>query len=740
MKISLVICTYNRLKTLSISLHAIELLRYPELEVIVVDGPSTDGTFEYLNKEWKDKIKICKCNEANLSKSRNIGIKNASGDIICFTDDDGIPEFDWLDSLSLAYDNPKVGAAGGWVRNHTGVEFQTKYIISSRNSRSETLISDETKLPVAKPGADNFVALIGVNSSFLRSALLEVGGFDEEYAYYLDETDVIVRMIDAGYDVKIIPDAQVHHKYAPSHIRNKKNFIQSWFEVIKSTCYYILKNMSPHKPMSEKLEFIWEELQNRRNETEIYFKNGFIDKSKFDSLIKEIEEGYRKGLFDAFAHTPRQLIGEFEKTTFLNLPRKIPSNKRLRLAFVTALYPPRPCGGVAVFIYNLAIELAKLGHEITVITQADNGCGHTVDFENSVWVHRLPQDDSVDIELPPNMPDMPEGPKKNAGKILAELNRVNKYRQFDYVIGTIWDLDMAAIIASQKYPTAMYLVTNYKLMEESKAEWKSNEEFYHNHVLKMIEAEGWALRHVSHVLSSTNAIAQDTEKAYQLHFNPEKLSIIPFGVSEACTTISPSEQNDSNKVNLLYVGRFEHRKGIDLLLEILPELMEEFPQLEIVCVGDKTLPSKDGKTYEEIFLEKHGGKPWLSRINFPGYINDGELECLYANCDIFVAPSRYESFGLIYIEAMRFGKPCIGTTAGGIPEVIDDQKTGLLVPPDNAQALKAAIEKLLIDEDLRHKFGELGRERFQEKFTTGIFAKKIESLFYNLISHNRDRV
>ncbi|SCC01537.1 MULTISPECIES: glycosyltransferase [Snodgrassella] len=730
MKVSLVICTYNRINTLPATLRSVELLRYPKLEVIVVDGPSTDGTFEYLEREWKDKIKLCKCDEANLSKSRNIGIKNACGDIICFTDDDGVPESDWLDALVIAYTNPKVGAAGGWVRDHTGVNYQTKYIISSRNSTSEVMIDDPSILPDAKPDADTFLAVIGVNSSFRKTALLDVGGFDEEYAYFLDETDVIIRMIDAGYSVEMIPHAEVHHKYAPSHIRSDKKIIQSWMEVIKSTTYFIIKNMTKNEQLPEKIKSIWEQQQGRRGETNYYLNAGLINQDKYDSLMSEIDQGYHNGLFDAFANTPRQLIGEFKETAWQAFPRKLLAEQRLHLAFVTALYPPRHCGGVAVFIYNLAIQLAQYGHEVTVITQAENGSGHTVDFEDGVWVHRLPNDDNVAFELPTDMPDMPEMPKKVAGRVLAELNRINCHRQFHYVIGSIWDLDLAAVIASKKYRTAMYLVTNYKIMEKSKSEWRANHEFYVGHVQKMINAEMWALKNVTHVLSSTKAILSDTEKAYDLNINRNKLTVLPFGVPDE--NLPPKTQNPT-EVYLLYVGRFEHRKGIDLLLEILPDLMEKYPQLVVTCIGDKALQAINGKTYEELFLEKHADKSWLSRVSFPGHVDDQTLEQSYATCDIFVAPSRYESFGLIYLEAMRFGKPCIGTTAGGIPEVICDQKTGLLVPPDNAQALQNALITLIADKNLRQQLGQAGRCRYLENFTTEIFAKKFESLIYKLI-------
>src|SRR5262249_24343982 len=87
------------------------------------------------------------------------------------------------------------------------------------------------------------------------------------------------------------------------------------------------------------------------------------------------------------------------------------------------------------------------------------------------------------------------------------------------------------------------------------------------------------------------------------------------------------------------------------------------------------------------------------------------LDSFYRDCTVFTAPSRYESFGLIYLEAMRWGKPVVACCAGGVPEVVRDGETGLLVPPGDAAALEAALSRLLADADLRTKMGSGARAR-----------------------------
>lgn len=723
MRISLVVNTYNRMHTLPNTLDSLQYLRYPDLEVIVVDGPSTDGTLEYLHANWQGKVKIATCPAANLSMSRNIGIDHATGEIVVFIDDDGIPEPDWLNELSRAYTDRGVGAAGGFVRNHTGVEFQTRYIISGRNGESEVLIDDASRLPQAKPGVFKVPGMIGVNSSFRRSVLHEVGGFDEQYAYFLDETDVIFRLVDAGYDVKMIPSAEVHHKYAPSHIRSEKGIARTWLTIARSTAYFCLQNATPDMPLDENLYTIEKHRRKLRTHTRWAEEAGLLPTEEAARMYQEIEDGFDTGIRDAFSHPWRQLVKFNPDREWQPFPRLLPPEKRLHLAFTTTLYPPADCGGVGVIIHQMATELARQGHEITVITFAQPGMPHTVDFEDGVWVHRLAGGAGGDL-TPTNMPHMPPGLSNNAVGILAELQRVSARRRFDWVIGTIWDLDTAAVIASKRFPVALYLVTSYRLMQDSKPEWKPGSHYFQNHVQPMIEAEKWALENADLVLASTQAIRNDVEQAYELKIADERVELHPFGIRAGTAT---PDATLGKPVRVLYLGRFETRKGIDTLMQALPELLENNPELHVTLAGDNRLPGPDGRTYLEIFQQNHASAPWLSRIDIPGLLDEQQLQQAYADCDIFVAPSRYESFGLIYLEAMRYGKPCIGCNSGGVVEIIQHQETGLLVPPADAKALGAAIQQLVASSTLRQQYGEAGFQRFKEKFTLDAFATRLGS-------------
>ena len=111
-------------------------------------------------------------------------------------------------------------------------------------------------------------------------------------------------------------------------------------------------------------------------------------------------------------------------------------------------------------------------------------------------------------------------------------------------------------------------------------------------------------------------------------------------------------------------------------------------------------------------------------MRFHGEVSQAELSRLYDSCDLFVAPSLYESFGLIYLEAMAWGKPVIACNSGGVGEVVIHGETGILVPPADSAALAGAILRILSDNDLARRLGDSGRQRYLESFTSSAMAER----------------
>lgn len=162
----------------------------------------------------------------------------------------------------------------------------------------------------------------------------------------------------------------------------------------------------------------------------------------------------------------------------------------------------------------------------------------------------------------------------------------------------------------------------------------------------------------------------------------------------------------------------ERYKGHDALLDIWPDVLARHPDARLVVAGDGD---------DRPRLESRARSLGLAHaVRFVGRVSDAELADLYARCRVFVMPSRDEGFGLVFLEAMRAGKPCIGGR-GSAAEIIQHEVTGLIVDagsPGNNVELAAAVLRLFDEPDTGCRFGAAGRERFLSTFTDDHFRAR----------------
>lgn len=207
--------------------------------------------------------------------------------------------------------------------------------------------------------------------------------------------------------------------------------------------------------------------------------------------------------------------------------------------------------------------------------------------------------------------------------------------------------------------------------------------------------------------------------------DPGALSIIPHGIALPPRGELPPPPLATQPAHILFVGRFEHRKGIDVLLDAVPRVLEAVPRTRFTIAG-----GDPDRHWSRRFLAEH---PSLAeQVSFPGRLSAEALRAAYRECDLFVAPSRYESFGLIYVEAMAWAKPVVGCRVGGIPAVVTDQQTGLLVAPGNAPALAEALVALARDPALRARLGASARADTEARFSRETLARRSVELYQTL--------
>ena len=162
--------------------------------------------------------------------------------------------------------------------------------------------------------------------------------------------------------------------------------------------------------------------------------------------------------------------------------------------------------------------------------------------------------------------------------------------------------------------------------------------------------------------------------------------------------------------SVLYTGRLAPVKGIEILLETAKRLHQDEPTTTFVLAGPWQMPGPPEMYGLELNRKSKDGVLWI------GPRSPNELVDWYKRAMLFVMPSYYESFGISVVEAMAFGLPVVCTRAGGIPEIVDDEVTGLMVEPGNSSRLAQAISQLLRDSQRRASMGRAGQEKVLREF------------------------
>lgn len=197
---------------------------------------------------------------------------------------------------------------------------------------------------------------------------------------------------------------------------------------------------------------------------------------------------------------------------------------------------------------------------------------------------------------------------------------------------------------------------------------------------------------------------------YIISYFPGDYVIIPNGIDVkrfGDDQVKPWSRYQDGKLNILFVGRLEKRKGVRFLLQAFQRVKVLIPQTRLIVVG--AYDEEDKQPFLE-YVWKHQ----LADACFVGWVPDKDLPRYYRSCHVFCAPSTgSESFGLILLEAMAAGKPIVTCNIPGYRTVMADGQEGLMVPPEDEEALAQALIRLLRDPAARQVMGQRGRAKAQ---------------------------
>lgn len=203
-----------------------------------------------------------------------------------------------------------------------------------------------------------------------------------------------------------------------------------------------------------------------------------------------------------------------------------------------------------------------------------------------------------------------------------------------------------------------------------------------------------------------------------------KISVVAPALDPAFVDMAEAGAKDGCSAHpsnvILTVARLsasERQKGIDTVIRALPRVIETIPNVRYLIVGDGDDVDRLQSLAQRVGVADH--------VLFVGPKIGDELAAEYQGSDVFVMPSRKEGFGLVFLEAMAFGKPVIGGHHGGTPEVVRDGVTGFLVEYGDVSVLTDRIVSLLSDQDLRHRMGQAGRRMVEDNYTFEHFRERL---------------
>ena len=220
-------------------------------------------------------------------------------------------------------------------------------------------------------------------------------------------------------------------------------------------------------------------------------------------------------------------------------------------------------------------------------------------------------------------------------------------------------------------------------------------------------------------VSISRQVAQTVKEVYGDNiYTP----VIYNGIPTRRFILGDKKQRD-DRVVLIHIGRFAPQKNHLLLVEAFSLAIEEYPSMELWLIGDGPLRAEVEKKVEAKGLKE--------KVRFLGIRDD--IPDLLAEASILVLPSDWEGVPLTVLEAMAAGKPVVATAVGGVPELVEDGVSGILVPPRDLHALAQGILRLARDADLRNQMGKAAQERALERFDISRIAREYEALYLKLL-------
>lgn len=401
----------------------------------------------------------------------------------------------------------------------------------------------------------------------------------------------------------------------------------------------------------------------------------------------------------------------------------------MRIGLISQEFPPETAhGGIGSQNSVKARMLTRLGHEVHVLSCAASDLPEELSTvqRDGVTIHRMRPPGS---EWPVyNPPAYWVGYSWQVLRHLHALQSRLKFDVFDFAEygaeGFAWLLDRTQwnwtpTVVQLHGPLAMFA---------DRIGWPERGSDFHEVGSFM---EGVCIRKADALMACSANIADYTADRYGVPRS--EIGVVHCGVD---TELFRPGGQASDRPTVLFVGNIAGNKGVHTVFEAVLKLRPRFPaiRLQLLGKGDEDLIRQFRQT-----AEAAGAGDML---DFVGFVNDrSRMPDYYRNAHVFCSPAHHEvGVANVYIEAMASGCPVVAADTGGAPEAVIDGKTGFLVPPDNSDAVAAALQRVLGDAEARVRMGHAARQRAEEYFAMDHYTDRVLATYRRAIECSNRRL
>jgi glycogen(starch) synthase len=359
----------------------------------------------------------------------------------------------------------------------------------------------------------------------------------------------------------------------------------------------------------------------------------------------------------------------------------------MRVLILSWEYPPLIEGGLARHVRKLAESLAAQDVDVHVLARGREESPWEEE-QDGVLIHRV-----TEPERPRELGEFVTWVERMNADMLAAGVEVGDRYDFDVVHGHDWLVANAGDHLAKRF-RAPFVVTIHATEYGRHQGWVDKHPQSHIHGV-----ERWMANRAERVITCSAYMREHVADVFGLE--ESRITVIPNGIDPS--ELVPVDDLDTLRARfarpddrlVLLVGRLVYEKGFQLALEALPGLVERLGNVRFIVAGSGTAERELRQQARELGLDEHG--------TFLGWIGDDVLHSLYRIADLTVVPSIYEPFGLVALEAMASGCPCLVADTGGLREVVPNEDVGLRFRSRDPLSLGQMAERLLTDAELRDR-------------------------------------